>query len=277
MKPFVNPLAQLSAALGAANSLLVGKFANIESIKPAEAGSVFERRNCNSHGLVSATGYRGLVDTGYNRIDMSVLMGAVGKQDIAIRTRQKPTSTHGALALMNRKWKFEINKDSVLDLPIAYAGDGVGTVTVQFKDGVPEAYGTFQFKLAPGPDNVATLNLNYYLGYGLYPNGRNDIGQAQFLSYPIDCSAENAYLGSLWKGQPIDTLLVDKVSALTGITWISNAPGAYSLQDAKVTYVGPVRPGIDVPKDPFTQIATIELGSSCTNFAGELTFYFNPN
>ena len=71
MKPFVNPLAQLSAALGVANTLLVGKFANIEAIKPAEAGSIFERRGCNSHGLISATGYRGLVDTGYNRVNMT--------------------------------------------------------------------------------------------------------------------------------------------------------------------------------------------------------------
>lgn len=276
MEPFVNPLAQLSAALGVANSLLVGKFASIESIKPAEAGGIFAGRGNNSHGFVSATGFRGLVDTGYNRVDMSALMGAVGKQDIVIRTRQKPTSTHGALDIMNRKWKFELQKDSLLDLPIAYDGNGVGTVTVQFKDGMPEAWGTFQFKLAPGPDTVAHLPLNTYLGYGLYPNGRNDIGQAQFLSYPVDCSAENAYLGSLWKGQPIDRLLVDKVSSLTGIQWIT-APGQYSLMDAKVTYVGPVRPGVDVPKDPFTQIATIELGSPCTNFAGELTFYFNPN
>lgn len=276
MKPFNDPMPQLSAALGVANTLLVGKFANIEAIKPSEVGSLAYSRGYNSHGLVSATGFRGLVDAGYNRIDMTNLMGVVGKQDIVIRTRQKPTSTHGALALMNRKWKFEFKPESVLDLPIAWSGDGVGTVTVQFKDGMVEAWGSFQFKLAPGPDSVASLPMNNYLAYGLYPNGRNDIGQAQFLSYPVDCSAENAYLSSVWKGQPVDQLMVDRISSLTGIQWITTI-GDYSLLDAKVTYAGPIRVGIDIPKENFTQIVTVELGAACTNFAGELTFYFNPN
>ncbi len=276
MQPFVSPQTQLAAALGNANPALIGKFNSINNVQLSTQGTLHYSRGFNSFGLVSANGFRGQVEGGYNRINITKLMGAPGKKDTVIRSRSKPTSTHAAMDLMLRKWKFEFNKDSILDLPVVYDGQGVGTVTVTFKDGAIEAYGTFQFKIAPGPDSIADLQINTNLGDGLYPSGRTDKGQAQFLSYPADASGESAYFGSIFTGYPIDQLLIDKVSAITGIGWIMS-PGQYSLAGAKVTYVGPVRPGLDLVKDPYSQICTILLSDSCENFAGELVFYYNPN
>jgi len=275
MQPFRNPFAELSAAVGKVNANLVNKLQAVVDVKPS-TGTVHELRKRNSYGRFSAVGYRGWVDTAYNRINLTEVFGDKLKQDISIKSRLAPATTHQALQLINRKWNLELQASSVQPLPVVYDGDGVGTVTVTAVDGALDIYGSFTFKIIPGPDNVAEINVSRDIGDGLYPSGNSAKGQAQFLSYPVDTTAHNSYLAGVWQGETIDQAMIDVINDLTGISW-SLSPGQYSLSGASVVYAGVVRPGWDLPKPNFTRVVVIRLGSACTNFAGELVFYHNPN
>ncbi len=275
MQPFNNALAQISAELSTKHPKLVNKFDKIERIKSSE-GTIHELRDRNSYGLVSAVGFKGRVEMAYDRINYAQLMGGPGKQGNVIRTRSKPSSTHKALALLDRKWNLGIPPESILDLPVKYDSEGIGTVTVEAVDGDVIGFNKFTFKLKPGPDNISTLPLKGNLGAALYPSGQTAKGQAQLISYPVDTTAHNAYLASVWSSQPIDAEMIQVINDLTGVTWSLN-PGEYSLSGAEVVYGGIVRPGYDMPKANFTRIVTINLGAACSNFAGELVFYHNPN
>lgn len=275
MQPFTNALAQISAELSAKHPKLVNKFDKIERVK-SSVGTVHELRDRNSYGLVSAVGFKGRVEMAYDRVDFAKLMGGPGKQDNVIRTRAKPSSTHKALALLDRKWNLGIPTESIKDLPIKYDAEGIGTVTVEAVDGDVIAFNKFTFKLKPGPDNISNLPLATNLGAALYPSGQAVKGQAHLISYHVDTTDHNAYLASVWPSQPIDSEMIEVINALTGVTWSLN-PGEYSLSGAEVVYGGVIRPGYDMPKANFTRIVTINLGAACSNFAGELVFYHNPN
>lgn len=276
MQPFKNPFAELSDAVGKVNANLVGKLATVEDVK-SSAGTVHELRKRNSYGRFTAVGYRGWVETAYNRINLTEVFGDAQKQDISIKSRLAPTTTHQALQLVNRKWNLELQAASVKSLPVVYDGDGVGTVTVEAADGALDVTGKFTFKIIPGPDNIAELPLSTALGDGIYPSGQTAKGQAQFLSYPVDTTPWNGFLAGIWTAQAITDELVEKVSEMTGVVWTAGAAGDYSLQGASVTYAGPVRAGWDLPKPNFSRVVVIRLGAACSNFAGELTFYHNPN
>lgn len=275
MQPFTNAKAQISAELSTKHPKLVNKFEKIERVT-SSAGTIHELRDRNSYGLVSAVGFKGRVEMAYDRVDFAKLMGGLGKQDNVIRTRSKPSSTHKALGLLDRKWNLGIPTDSIKDLPVKYDGDGIGTVTVEAVEGDIIAFNSFIFKLKPGPDNISVLPLSTNLGAALYPSGQTAKGQAHLISYHVDTTPHNAYLASVWPSQPIDAEMIEVINSLTGITW-TLSPGEYSLSGAEVVYGGVIRPGYDVPKANFTRIVTINLGAACSNFAGELVFYHNPN
>ena len=276
MQPFKNPFSELSAAVGRVNANLVNKLATVEDVK-SSVGTIHELRKRNSYGRFTAVGYRGWMETAYNRIDLTEVFGAAQKQDVSVKSRLAPTTTHQALQLINRKWNLELQPASIKPLAVVYDGDGVGTVTVEAVDGALDVTGSFTFKIIPGPDNIAELPLSTSLGDGLYPSGQYVKGQAQFLSYPVDTTNWNGYLAGVWTGQAIDEALVQTVSEMTGVTWTASAAGQYSLQGAVVTYAGPVRAGWDLPKPNFARVVVIQLGAACSNFAGELSFYHNPN
>ena len=276
MQPFKNPFSELSVAVGKVNANLVGKLSAVEDVK-SSVGTIHELRKRNSFGRFTAVGYRGWVETAYNRINLTEVFGDALKQDVSIKSRLAPTTTHQALQLVNRKWNLELQPASVKELPVVYDGDGIGTVTVEAVDGAIDVTGGFTFKVIPGPDNIAELPLSTALGDGLYPSGQTAKGQAQFLSYPVDTTDWNGYLAGVWTGQSIDETMVTTISEMTGIAWTASAAGDYSLQGAVVTYAGPVRAGWDIPKPNFTRVVVIQLAAGCSNFAGELSFYHNPN
>lgn len=275
MQPFTNAEAQISAELSTKHPKLVNKFEKIERVT-SSAGTIHELRDRNSYGLVSAVGFKGRVEMAYDRVDFAKLMGGLGKQDNVIRTRSKPSSTHKALGLLDRKWNLGIPTDSIKDLPVKYDEEGIGTVTVEAVEGDIIAFNKFIFKLKPGPDNISVLPLSTNLGAALYPSGQASKGQAHLISYHVDTTPHNAYLASVWPSQPIDAEMIEVINSLTGVTW-TLSPGEYSLSGAEVVYGGVIRPGYDVPKANFTRIVTINLGAACSNFAGELVFYHNPN
>lgn len=275
MIPFDNPFAELSKAVGKLNPALVNKLETVEDVKPS-AGTAHELNKRNSYARFACVGFRGTVDASYNRIDLSKFMGDAQKQDMSIRSRSKPATSHQALKLINRKWQLGLEPEDIKLLPVSYDLEGIGLVTVEAEPGCLSCFGSFKFHVIPGPDNISDLPLQRDLGYGLYPSGQIAKGQAQFLSYPADTTPHNAYLSSLFANKPIDEELVTVVSELTGIQWSLN-PGDYSLAGAVITYVGECRAGWDVVKPNFTRVAVIKLGSACSNFAGELGFYHNPN
>lgn len=275
MYPHDNPFNVLSQAVGAINPRLVNKLEAVEKVRPT-AGTVHELNKRNSYGVFSAVDFRGTVEVSYDRIDLSKLMASTQKQDIRVYSRLKPANSHQALQLVNRKWHLGLQTESIELLPVSYDGEGVGNVTIKAKEGALDVIGEFKFIVYPGADNISELNLNFALGDALYPSGQSAKGQAQLLSYPADTTTHNAYLSSVWAGQPIDAEFIAIINELTGVEW-TTAPGAYSLAGAAVTYAGEVRPGWDVPKENHVRIVVIKLSSSCTNFAGELVFYHNPN
>lgn len=273
--PFNNAWAQYVAAFGAKSPKLVGKLEKIERILPS-TGTVHELRGCNSYGLCSAVDFKGRVEMAFNRVNLAQFHGTTAKQDNTIRTRKRPASTHAAMPIINRKLGWGIALECIEDLPVVWGGDSIGTVTIRAKPGDNTVFGETVIKLTPGPDSIADLRLGGDIGYGLYPSGQIGKGQAHFLSYPLDTSGKNAYLASMWAGQPIDSELIAAISELTGVVW-SLTPGDYSLSGASVTYAGPVRPAYDLPKPNYGRIATVKLGDACTNFAGELVLYHNSN
>lgn len=275
MKPFDNAFAELSAALGTLDSTLVNTLERVEDVKSTE-GTIHALNKKNSYGRFSAVGFRGTVDASYNRINLSEFLGVDKKQDMFVRTRSKPSNTHQALKLVNRKWQLGLATTQVENLPVVYDGNDVGVCTVRAAAGDLAVFGEFKFTVQPGPDNISDLGLTYALGYALYPSGQTAKGQAQLLSYPVDTTAHNAELSALFANKPIDDALVTLVSDLTGVQWSLNA-GDYSLSGATITYVGALRPGWDLTKPNFTRVAVIRLGAACANFAGDLVFYHNPN
>lgn len=275
MKPHDNPFSILSEAVGQISPRLVNKLEAVENVRPT-AGTIHELNKRNSFGIFSCVGFRGTVEVSYDRIDLTKLLGHAQKQDIRIYSRLKPANSHQALQLVNRKWHLGIKPESIEQLPVSYDEEGVGVVTVKAAAGALDVIGEFKFIVYPGADNISELALNFSLGEGLYPSGQSAKGQAPLLSYPADTTPHNAYLSSVWQGQPIDAEMIDVINELTGQTW-TTAAGNYSLSGAAVTYAGPVRPGWDLVKENFSRIVTIRLGAACANFAGELVFYHNPN
>lgn len=275
MYPHDNPFSVLSQAVGALNPRLVNKLEAVEKVRPT-VGTVHELNKRNSFGIFSCVDFRGTVEVSYDRIDLTKLMASEQKQDIRVYSRLKPANSHQALQLVNRKWHLGIKSDSIELLPVTYDGEGVGNVTIKAKEGALDVIGEFKFIVYPGADNISELNLTFNLGDALYPSGQSAKGQASLLSYPADTTTHNAYLSSIWTGQPIDAEMITAINELTEKTW-TTAPGAFSLSGAAVVYAGDVRPGWDVPKENHTRIVVIKLGSACTNFAGELVFYHNPN
>lgn len=275
MKPFDNAFAELSTALGTLDPSLVNTLERVEDVKSTD-GTIHALNKKNSYGRFSAVGFRGTVDASYNRIDLSAMFGTAQKQDLSVRTRTKPANTHQALKLVNRKWQLGLTTTQVENLPVVYDGNDVGVCTVKAVTGDLAVFGQFNFTVQPGPDNISDLNLNYTLGAALYPSGQTAKGQAQLISYPVDTTTHNAAIAALFAGKPIDADLVTLVSELTGVQWSANA-GDYSLSGASITYVGLVRPGWDLTKPNFSRVAVIRLGDACSNFAGDLVFYHNPN
>lgn len=275
MIPFDNPFAELSKAVGKLNPALVNKLETVEDVKPS-AGTAHELNKRNSYARFACVGFRGTVDASFDRIDLNKFMGDPKKQDMSLRSRSKPATSHQAINLMNRKWQLGLKVVDIKLLPVSYDVEGVGLVTIEAVPECLSAFGKFSFYVIPGPDNISDLPLQRDLGFGLYPSGQMTKGQAQLLSYPADTTAHNAYLSALFVNKPIDEEMVTVVSELTGVQWSLN-PGDYSLSGATVTYVGEVRNGWDVIKPNFSRIAIIKLGNACSNFAGELVFYHNPN
>lgn len=275
MTPFDTAFADLSAALGKINPELVNKLESVTNVQ-SSAGTVHELNKKNSFGRFAAVGYRGTVDASYDRINLTALLGVTNKQDRIVRSRSKPATSHQALKLVNRKWGLGLSPDQVKLVPVQYGSDDVGLVTIEMADGDLAAFGRFQFYVIPGADNISDLPLQYELGDALYPSGQTAKGQAQLLSFPVDTTAHNGYISSLFVGKPIDEELRLNISEMTGIEWSLN-PGQYSLSGASISYVGECRPGWDLVKPNFTHNVVIRLGTACTNFAGDLTFYFNPN
>lgn len=275
MKPFDNAFAELSTALGKIDASLVNTLEAVEDVKSTE-GTIHALNKKNSYGRFSAVGFRGTVDASYNRIDLSALFGAALKQDMVVRTRSKPANAHQALKLVNRKWQLGLIADQVENLPVVYDGNDIGVCTIKAVAGDLAVFGQFSFTVQPGPDNISDLGLNYDLTNALYPSGQTAKGQAQLISYPVDTTEHNAEVAALFANKPIDADLVTLVSTLTGVQWSLNA-GDYSLSGASITYVGVVRPGWDLTKPNFSRVAVIRLGTACSNFAGDLVFYHNPN
>lgn len=273
MQPFSDILGSLRTMLGNANPKLVQRLTAVTDPKPT-AGTPLEFRRRNTSGVFEAQGFSGTAVLCYNRISLEEFMGRDGHY---IVTRQRPAVVYDALPLINRKYRLGLLPDDVVNSIISWDPDtGVGTVILE---GKPESLGVIDriaLQFRPGPDPIADLPLNGNLGKALYPSGQSTKGQAQFISYPCDTAAMNGELASWTTGAAITTDKLEVLRSITKLDWVM-APGDYSLAGAEITYAGTIRPGIDIPKPNFVRIVTIKLGTQCSNFAGELTLYHNPN
>lgn len=273
MIPFNNIFGALSKMLGTANPKLNQRLSKVTDPKPT-AGTPNEFRRRNTSASFEAEGFSGSAILCYNRIDLAAFLGRDGH---AITTRQKPKFIYDALPLINRKYRLTLLQDDVVNNLITWDPDsGEGTVILEAKPESLGIIGRVALKFKPGPDPISELPLNGNLGKALYPSGRTDKGQAQFISYQCDTSAYNGELSSWTTGAAIDIEKLEIIRAITGLDWVM-ANGAYSLNGAEITYAGDIRPGIDIPKPNFVRLVTIKLGEQCSNFAGELTLYHNPN
>lgn len=273
MKPFNDAVSVLRVHLGEANAKLVNKLSSVTGPKPT-AGTPDEFRRRNSSAFFQAVGFSGSAKLCYDRI---VIQDFLGRDGHTIRTRAKPTKVHDAIDLINRKYQLELKTVDVVNGDIVWDADSKkGTFILEASPESIVIAGRVAVVLNPGPDTISDLKLNGDLGKALYPSGDDTKGQAQFISYPKDTSAYNGELSAWRTGEAIDATKLEIIRAITDLDWVM-ADGDYSLNGAELTYAGVVRPGIDIPKSGFARIVTIKLGSQCTNFAGELTFYHNPN
>lgn len=273
MKPFNDPMQVLRVHLGEANAKLQNRLSKVSGPKPT-AGTPDEFRRRNSSAFFQATGFSGSAKLCYDRI---VLQDFLGRDCHTVITREKPAKIREAVPLINRKYLLELNPEDVSDGDITWDPETKRGVFILEAD--PDSIvisGRVAFELHPGPDLISELELDGNLGDALYPSGTSAKGQAQFLSYPKDTSAHNGELSAWRTGEPITTEKLEIIRSITDLDWVM-ADGDYSLNGAELTYAGVVRPGIDIPKPGFMRIITIKLGNQCTNFAGELTFYHNPN
>ena len=273
MKPFSDFIGQLRIALGAANPKLVNRLSTVTNPTPtAGTSDAFRRRN--TKGTFEAAGFSGRAQLCYNRINLPDFLGT---NQLFVTSRLKPATTVEALPLINRKYRLELKAEDIIEDPISWDVDsGIGSFILAANASSIGLMGQVQMRILPGPDTICDVALNSDLGLALYPSGNNTKGQAQLISYPCDTSAYNADLSSWITGQTITTPMLEIVRAITNLDW-AMAEGDYSFSGASITYAGPVRPGIDIPKTNFTRIVTIRLGDACSNFAGELTLYHNPN
>lgn len=273
MKPFNDILGNLRVMLGTANPKLVQRLQKVTAPKPT-AGTPNEFRRRNTVANFEAQGFSGSAPLCYDRIDLASFMGRDGH---FVTTRQKPKFLYDALPLINRKYRMTLMPDDVVNAVIDWNVDsGVGTVVLEAKADSLGIIGKVNLEFRPGPDVISELSLNGNLGLALYPSGQTAKGQAQFISYPCDTSAYNGELASWTTGAALSIEKLEILRAITKLDWVMN-DGDYSLNGAEITYAGTIRPGIDIPKPNFTRIVTIKLGGQCTNFAGELTLYHNPN
>lgn len=273
MIPFNNVKGALSIMLGNANPKLVQRLTEVTDPKPT-AGTPNEFRRRNTAAQFEAAGFSGSAELCYNRIDLAAFLGRDGHHII---TRQQPKLVYDALPLINRKYRMTLQPDDVVNSLISWDPDsGVGTFILEAKKESLGLIGKVAMEFRPGPDPISELPLNGNLGLALYPSGQNAKGQAQFISYPCDTAAYNGDLSSWRTGDALDITKLEIIRAITGLDWVMTN-GDYSLNGAEITYAGDVRPGIDIPKPNFVRLVTIKLGAQCSNFAGELTLYHNPN
>lgn len=273
MKPFNDAMQVLRVHLGEANAKLVNRLSKVSGPKPT-LGTPDEFRRRNTSAYFQATGFSGSAKLCYDRI---VLQDFLGRDGHSVITREKPAKIHDAIPLINRKYLLELKPEDVNDGDITWDPDSKkGVFILEANPDSVVIAGRVAFELVPGPDLISELQLNGDLGFALYPSGNSTKGQAQFLSFPRDTSAHNGELSAWRTGEPIDATKLEIIRSITDLDWVM-ADGDYSLNGAELTYAGVVRPGIDIPKAGFQRIVTIKLGDQCTNFAGELTFYHNPN
>lgn len=273
MIPFSDFFGALRTMLGAADPKLVNRLAVVSNPRPT-LGTPHEFRRRNTYAVFEATGFSGGAELCYNRIQLDEFLGAGGH---TITTRMQPAMTHDALPLVNRKYRLFLKPEDVVNEPVEWdAQTGRGSFTLRAVISSLGISGTVGFTLIPGADPISELTLVGNLSMALYPSGQNTKGQAQFISYPCDTTDYNGVLSAWRTGEAITADKLEVVRQVTNLDWVMQA-GDYSLAGAELTYAGEIRPGIDIPKPNHTRIATIMLGSGCTNFAGELTLYHNPN
>lgn len=273
MIPFNDVFGALRTMLGAADPKLVNRLSVVSNPRPT-LGTPHEFRRRNTYAIFEATGFSGGAELCYNRIQLSEFLGAGGH---TITTRQQPMMTHDALALVNRKYRLFLRAEDVTNEPITWDPQtGRGAFTLRAVVSSLGIAGSVDFTLIPGADPIAELELVGDLSMALYPSGQNIKGQAQYISYPCDTADYNGSLSAWRTGEAITADKVEVIRMVTNLDWVMQA-GDYSLAGAELTYAGVIRPGIDIPKPNYTRIVTVKLGSECANFAGELTFYHNPN
>lgn len=273
MIPYNDVMGALRTMLGDANPKLKQRLSTVVNPK-STAGTPNEFRRRNTVADFEATGFSGSAALCYDRHDLADVLGEDGHY---ITTRKTPQLVYDALGLINRKYQLTLKPDDIINSMISWDKDsGVGTAVLEAKPESLGLIGKVKIEFRPGPDPIFELNLKSDLGQALYPSGQSAKGQAQYISYPCDTSAHNGELASWKTGDAITTDKLEIVRAITKIDWVMN-DGDYSLNGAEIVYAGDVRPGIDMPKPNHLRLVAIKLGTQCSNFAGELMLYHNPN
>ena len=225
--------------------------------------------------------YRGSVSVNYRRLGLDHLFACFVPR-ILVNPEENPLSPAEVVARVRERFPITLEVDE-LDIVHEAREDGdYYTVTAKDNSLVYKAsvvLGTRPKVQAPISNVVIPTSASY-----VYPLPDTERAYARIYSggWAVpECTAE---LSELLVGSLADVNLTWLVNILSGDDWALTAePSEYNLQDAMVTYNGPVS-GIDLMPDEgitlysypnYDHVLLLELSDVlCTGLVGKLTLYY---
>lgn len=243
---------------------------------PASGGTTTKNTTVVLRASPSAP-YTDSVPVNYDRLDLATVFAHTPVNTYAKVRAFKPATIHDLIPALNLTYGTEFSANDIEDGPLTLV-DGGGTALIKAKPGSFTWLGEFTVTVAPGDMNlereVVSTNLN-----GLnYPSGQSVKGQAEVYSYRYDCSAYGDVLEGIEVpegGLPVNQVLADFVSDITGDTWVLDGSVDFSLEGAVVKYNGTNSLEFVESNKNFDYLIEIDLSASCANFAGTLRFHYN--
>jgi hypothetical protein len=124
--------------------------------------------------------------------------------------------------------------------PVSLDVNGAGNITLTAQANSMGWIGTVTLPVIKGNFDLAQYVTTTTLPGILYPNRDESKPYGEMYSYWRDFTSQQSVLAAITTDTTDLTALAGALTAVTGNTWVTDAPARYSLQGAVIAYNGPV-------------------------------------
>lgn len=222
--------------------------------------------------------YQGAVTVNYKRLNLADL-GALLPQPIQGNGWQ---TVADFWAVLNTNFGLNFVAGDLNDSdPLVLDANGAGSVTLTAQTNSMGWIGQVTLSFIKGNYDLATSVLNTVLPGLVYPTRDETKPYGELYSYWRDMSAYESDFAALTTASTDLSVVATDLTAQSGNTWVTNASGRYSLQNATVAYNGtvaaftPISGEQATPNPSYQNVLVIKLDATASlGYSGYLFLHY---